>query len=175
MLVRAFVQFVATKTTRASRRSASFPQRSCGLPRIGVERVRPVQCCWLSFEVDAPSTPLNLCRACSQDFAGVEAFDRHRVGEHAFLYSEGLKLDPPREDGRRCLSSEEMLAMGMEVDPRGRWRIIPSAAQQTFFTLRQRTSSGQDSPPQSASEAKEVSGAGVSRRKHSAAPAGVES
>jgi hypothetical protein len=36
----------------------------------------------------------------------VSAFDNHRVGKHAYMHSEGLKLDPPVEDGRRCLSGE---------------------------------------------------------------------
>ena len=46
----------------------------------------------------AASRPLNFCRSCQSDFGAIAAFDRHRVGKHAYLYSE----DHP--DGRRCLS-----------------------------------------------------------------------
>lgn len=58
---------------------------------------------------------LNFCRACQRDFGGVAAFDRHLVGKHAHLYSD----EPP--DGRRCLSEEEMLDLGMYVNRHGRW------------------------------------------------------
>ena len=47
--------------------------------------------------------------------------DRHRVGVHEYTYGEGLRLNPPREDGRRCLSLEEMEGKGWELDARGRW------------------------------------------------------
>ena len=67
---------------------------------------------------------MNLCR-CGLDFGSVSAFDRHRVGKHAFTFSEGLEMDPPCEDGRRCLDVDEMAAAGMELDPRGRWRLPP--------------------------------------------------
>lgn len=66
---------------------------------------------------------MNLCRSCGQDFGSVSAFDRHRVGKHAYTFSEGLRMDPPHEEGRRCLDASEMRAAGMELDPRGRWRI----------------------------------------------------
>jgi hypothetical protein len=48
-------------------------------------------------------------------------FDQHRVGKHAYTYSEGVAMDPIREDGRRCLSLVEMVGKGWEKDPRGRW------------------------------------------------------
>lgn len=51
------------------------------------------------------------------------AFDRHRVGKHEYTYAEGLKLEPPREDGRRCMTVDEMQATGMELNGRGRWHI----------------------------------------------------
>jgi hypothetical protein len=70
---------------------------------------------------------LNLCRSCGCDFASVSAFDRHRVGVHEYTYSEGLKLEPPREDGRRCMDADELAGAGMERDPRGRWRIAADA------------------------------------------------
>lgn len=60
---------------------------------------------------------MNLCRSCNTDFASVAAFDKHRVGVYAYAWT------PEREDGRRCLRESELLEVGMELDPRGRWRI----------------------------------------------------
>jgi hypothetical protein len=62
-------------------------------------------------------TPLNGCSACRTDFASVAAFDKHRTGKHEYDFD----FDHP--DGRRCLAPDEMLAAGMELDPRGRWRL----------------------------------------------------
>jgi hypothetical protein len=59
--------------------------------------------------------PLNLCRACGQDFSGIKTFDRHRVGKHEYLWS------PAREDGRRCLDPVEMRLLGLTLNERGRW------------------------------------------------------
>ena len=67
------------------------------------------------------TSTLNGCGACGSDFTSLELFDRHRVGTHAYTYVEGLRFDPPREDGRRCLSLEEMAAKGWEQDARSRW------------------------------------------------------
>jgi hypothetical protein len=61
-----------------------------------------------------PRRPLNGCSACLADFASVSAFDRHRYGTYE-----------PLE--RRCMDEAEMLAGGLEVDPRGRWRIAADA------------------------------------------------
>jgi hypothetical protein len=47
------------------------------------------------------------------DFAGDSYFDKHRIGTHAYTYLEGLKFNPPVEDGRRCMSLEEMRKVGM--------------------------------------------------------------
>jgi hypothetical protein len=60
---------------------------------------------------------MNLCRACGEDFSSIGAFDKHRVGGHAYTWS----LNHP--DGRRCLIGDELLEAEMELDPRGRWRI----------------------------------------------------
>ena len=60
---------------------------------------------------------MNLCRSCTTDFASVAAFDKHRVGVYAYPWS------PDREDGRRCLIGDELTEAGMELDPRGRWRV----------------------------------------------------
>lgn len=79
-----------------------------------------------------PANPIAYCRSCEWDFAGQSYFDLHRVGVHAYTYSEGLKmegqrtksgapLEPPAEDGRRCLTEVEMRKKGWEVDDRGRW------------------------------------------------------
>ena len=65
---------------------------------------------------------MNYCTACHKDFGSVGAFDDHRVGKHAYTITEGLKMDPPREDGRRCLSVLEMTEMEWHHDKFGRWR-----------------------------------------------------
>jgi hypothetical protein len=73
--------------------------------------------------------PINYCVSpdgCGHDFATVRAFDMHRVGKHAYTYSEGARMDPPREDGRRCLTVDEMLVKGWRQDTYGRWRLPAS-------------------------------------------------
>lgn len=80
---------------------------------------------------------MNLCRACNTDFASVAAFDRHRVGKHAFTFSEGLKMNPPRDDGRRCLDADEMKAVGLELDQHGRWRLAADAERITRWASEQ--------------------------------------
>jgi hypothetical protein len=70
------------------------------------------------------TTPMNQCGACGLDFSSVSGFDKHRVGKHAYLYAEGLRMNPPREDGRRCLSVSELEAAGMAQDARGRWGLV---------------------------------------------------
>jgi hypothetical protein len=64
---------------------------------------------------------VNLCRACSEDFASVSAFDRHRTGDHELDF-------PEHPDGRRCRDDREMREVGMELDSSGRWRIALSEA-----------------------------------------------
>jgi hypothetical protein len=80
---------------------------------------------------------LNFCTVCRTDFASVDAFDKHRVGKHAFTFSEGLELTPPREDGRRCLDVDGMPAAGLELDQRGRWRLAAAAERLTQWHLKQ--------------------------------------
>lgn len=65
---------------------------------------------------------MNLCRPCGEDFSSVGSFDAHRVGEHDYTLHEGLKMEPPREDGRRCLTVDEMEEAGWDKDKHGRWR-----------------------------------------------------
>lgn len=69
----------------------------------------------ISTHWDMPEgyVPSMYCVECGKDFSKEEYFDRHRTGVHEYTYSEGLKFDPPREDGRRCLDDEELLAIGM--------------------------------------------------------------
>lgn len=74
---------------------------------------------------------MNLRRSCSTDFSSVAAFDRHGTGTHEYTSLEGVQLG--REDGRRCMDDDEMMGVGMELDSRGRWRIIPSASQEAFY------------------------------------------
>ncbi|HEY1248635.1 MAG TPA: hypothetical protein VGE97_06590 [Nitrososphaera sp.] len=56
--------------------------------------------------------PLAYCAECGCDFSGDFMFDRHRRGNHDYTLSEGLKFDPPKEDGRRCLTRDEMREKG---------------------------------------------------------------
>lgn len=70
---------------------------------------------------------MNLCTTCGEDFAGVSAFDEHRIGKHAYLFSEGLNMNPPKEDGRRCMDKDEMLAAGLQQNAQGRWFIESDA------------------------------------------------
>jgi hypothetical protein len=81
--------------------------------------------------------PSNLCVACSKDFASVAAFDRHRTGTHEYDFAQGLRFDIPREDGRRCMDEDEMIEVGMELDPRGRWRIHKDAERIQAWATRQ--------------------------------------
>ena len=65
--------------------------------------------------------PLNECGSCGHDFTSLESFDAHRVGKHAYTYSEGVSMEPMREDGRRCLHAAEMTERGWTQNIRGRW------------------------------------------------------
>ena len=44
------------------------------------------------------------CTACGLVFNSDGGFDAHRVGKHAYTFLEGMRMEPPREDGRRCLT-----------------------------------------------------------------------
>jgi hypothetical protein len=81
---------------------------------------------------------VNVCTACGLDFTGVRDFDMHRVGVHAYTYSDGLRMEPMREDGRRCLDGSELEAAGWFRDRHGRWS-HPSRrqAQKRSYALRQ--------------------------------------
>jgi len=78
---------------------------------------------------------MNLCTTCNQDFGSVTAFDTHRVGVHEYTYSEGLRMEPMREDGRRCLTIDEMATLtdkkGSPVftkNARGAWSLTRTLA-----------------------------------------------
>ena len=71
---------------------------------------------------------MNLCCSCKTDFGSVAAFDKHRIGRHAYTHAEGLKTWPARDDGRRCMDTDEMTDAGMEVNAHGRWAITADAA-----------------------------------------------
>ena len=83
-------------------------------------------------------TYANYCRACSTDFASLAAFDKHRVGVHEHKWS------PDREDGRRCLIGDELLEVGMELDLRGRWRIVLTGERRASLQGLQAKQSAQD-------------------------------
>jgi hypothetical protein len=72
---------------------------------------------------------MNYCRACREDFGSLTAFDGHRTGTNAYTFREGLNMEPPREDGRRCLDPDELAAMGWHQDGQGRWKLPLSEAQ----------------------------------------------
>jgi hypothetical protein len=65
---------------------------------------------------------MNICPTCGLDFSSVAAFDDHRVGTHDYTYSEGVAMDPMREDGRRCLHLDEMKSQGWRRDRWDRWQ-----------------------------------------------------
>jgi len=71
---------------------------------------------------ERPESFTCLCSVCCEDFGSTSAFDAHFTGKIAYSYREGLAMDPPREDGLRCLDPEEMRAKKMHKDSRGRWR-----------------------------------------------------
>jgi hypothetical protein len=63
---------------------------------------------------------MNFCRSCKRDFGSLYAFDEHRIGTHQYTYHEGVQMEPMKEDGRRCLRSDEMTDWAQ--DGNGRWR-----------------------------------------------------
>lgn len=65
--------------------------------------------------------PLNECSSCGCAFTSLTLFDDHRIGKHAYTYSESIAMEPMREDGRRCLSADEILERGWEQNAKGRW------------------------------------------------------
>jgi hypothetical protein len=80
---------------------------------------------------------MNLCRSCGLDFGSVSAFDAHRVGKHAYKLEQGLALG--LDDGRRCLTSDELTQRGWTRDSRGRWRRPTTSLSFTQSRRRTRT------------------------------------
>jgi hypothetical protein len=78
--------------------------------------------------------PLHGCSGCLQDFTSLALFDRHRVGRYEYTLEQGLRLDRPREDGRRCLDTDEMRANGWALNDSGRWidPVRVEAARESF-------------------------------------------
>ena len=52
------------------------------------------------------------CKACHETFTGTESGDKHRTGKH------DVRTGNAR---RRCRTPDEMLAVGLVVNPRGLW------------------------------------------------------
>jgi hypothetical protein len=73
--------------------------------------------------LDSLQPTANLCRSCNCDFGSVTAFDRHRIGKHDYTFLEGMRMEPAREDGRRCMDVEELEASGFVRNSRGRWSL----------------------------------------------------
>jgi hypothetical protein len=82
---------------------------------------------------------MNLCCACRRDFSSVAAFDRHRIGKHAYDFAQGLEFG--FEDGRRCMDEDEMLEAGMALDRRGRWCITRDVEQAQKLSIPRETRS----------------------------------
>lgn len=61
---------------------------------------------------------MNLCRACGRDFSSVENFDKHRIGKHEYDF---VWRDEAKRDGRRCLNEDELRAIGLVPNTKGRW------------------------------------------------------
>ena len=71
---------------------------------------------------------MNQC-ACGLDFGSVDAFDAHRVGTHEYTFDEGVMKDPSVEDGRRCLSLDELVGSPrFGINRRGSWSLTRTLA-----------------------------------------------
>ena len=57
------------------------------------------------------TAPRNFCVTCGNDFASLEAFDKHRVGEYT-------DIGP---DTRLCLDVEELTDIGLVPNDKGRF------------------------------------------------------
>lgn len=79
---------------------------------------------------------MNLCSGCGADFASIAAFDKHRVGVYAYAFREGIDRDPPVFDGRRCMDSDEMRALGMELGQHDRWTLVADAERISAWAAR---------------------------------------
>lgn len=68
-----------------------------------------------------------LCRKCNKTFSTVAAFDKHRAGSYGEpIYKESstgqsVKVVGHTKSERRCLTTEEMQAIGMAQNQKGWW------------------------------------------------------
>jgi hypothetical protein len=76
---------------------------------------------------------VNHCGACGRDFGSLRAFDTHRVGLHAYTHADGASMEPPRHDGRRCLSEHELEGAGFARNGRGQWSLARDLARARAF------------------------------------------
>ena len=77
---------------------------------------------------------MNECGACGLDFTSVAGFDKHRVGVHEYTLAQGMAMDPPRYDGRHCLTAGELRDKGFEQNERGQWfDPVKAQAARDFF------------------------------------------
>jgi hypothetical protein len=66
----------------------------------------------------------NICGGCNEIFGGLSSFDKHRVGsygEPVYKNEKGRDLVRYAKHTRRCLTPEEMLALGMRRNEKGWW------------------------------------------------------
>jgi hypothetical protein len=103
---------------------------------------------------------LNYCCACKKDFSSLSAFDKHRAGVHEYTFLQGIHLDPPKENGRRCLDEDEFSKVGLFLNEKGRWS-LPSDASDYFEAPSPKTSassasSGDEASPSPQTEEQRV-------------------
>lgn len=72
--------------------------------------------------------PISLCRACSKVFNSTAMFDAHRTGDfekpiYAETDSQKKKVIGYKPHTRRCLTTEELIAAGYQVERRFLTRI----------------------------------------------------
>ena len=120
-------RLVKSRQSRAERQASGASPQAAETRRYSGIPSREDCCCIarLDCQGQSSSTVVALVRSI---FASVTAFDRHRVGRHEHVWSA------EREDGRRCLDEDELRDAGMELDPRGRWRV--ALTQETQERLR---------------------------------------
>jgi hypothetical protein len=67
----------------------------------------------------------SLCRSCNETLTSVEAFDFHRTGSYgeAIYGGNSHRVIGYTPHQRRCLSVEEMVALGMMQNAKGWWQM----------------------------------------------------
>ncbi len=66
----------------------------------------------------------SVCRACNQTFVSVRAFDFHRTGSYGEpIYGKSGQIVGYTPHQRRCLTVEEMVALGMTQNVKGWWQM----------------------------------------------------